>query len=159
MQNRKMVGIGVILAGLVMLLTVGVTQTGKTAGAASPATATEIVAQKGETGPPIANTSGPAELGLARHLKQTGARLYGAYWCPHCHEQLELFGQQAARLLPYIECDPKGQNPRTQVCRDAKIKGFPTWDIRGKRYAGTQSLEELAKAAGYKGNRKFKNVL
>src|SRR3990172_1903791 len=36
--------------------------------------------------------------GLAKHLAASGGRLYGAYWCPHCQDQKELFGRAAKAL-------------------------------------------------------------
>ena len=110
--------------------------------------------------PPLVTTiSGPAEIGLARHLRQIGAKEYSAYWCPHCHDQKMLFGKEAAALIDYIECDPKGQNSRAQLCQAAaaNVKGFPTWEIKGQFYSGTQSLEKLADLSGYTGPRNFQN--
>jgi uncharacterized membrane protein len=111
----------------------------------------------GESGPPITTTSGPAELALASHLKQIGAKEYGAYWCPHCHEQKLLFGKEAQALLNYIECDPKGKNGRPDLCRAANITGYPTWEINGQLHSGVQSLAKLAELSGYTGDRNFKN--
>lgn len=111
----------------------------------------------GEVGPPVNNTSGQAEIALARHLTQVGAKEYGAYWCPHCHEQKELFGKEAFVLLDYVECDPRGKNARPNLCQTAKIEGYPTWEIDGKLYAGVQSLSKLADLTGYQGPRNFKN--
>ena len=34
--------------------------------------------------------------------------MYGAYWCPHCAHQKELFGAEAWSLIPYVECSLKG---------------------------------------------------
>jgi hypothetical protein len=109
--------------------------------------------------PPVTTVSGQAEINLARHLSQIGAKEYGAYWCPHCHRQQLLFGKQASSLLNYIECDPKGKNSRTSLCQAAGIKGFPTWEIKGKLYPGVQSLSKLADLSGYNGDRDFKNTL
>ncbi|MDR7538249.1 MAG: vitamin K epoxide reductase family protein [Armatimonadota bacterium] len=91
--------------------------------------------------------SGYAE-GLARHLAASGARFYGAYWCPHCQDQKAIFGR-AARALPYIECDPRGVAAQPQACISAGIRAYPTWDIGGKRYEGFLSLDELARLSGY----------
>lgn len=107
----------------------------------------------------ITTDSSQAEISLAQHLKQVGAKMYGAFWCPHCHDQKQLFGQEAVAQLNYIECDPKGKNPRPDLCQAAKIQGFPTWEIKGKFYQGTQSLKQLADVSGYQGDRNFKNVL
>ena len=45
---------------------------------------------------------------LAKRLKDAGAKMYGAFWCSHCHEQKEYFGSQAMRDFPYVECYPNG---------------------------------------------------
>ncbi len=93
--------------------------------------------------------------GLAAHLKKIGAKMYGAYWCPHCAQQKELFGEAAFRSIDYVECDPSGTNARPSLCKKAKITGYPTWEIKGKLYPGTQSLEDLAKLSGYSGPSNF----
>ncbi len=105
----------------------------------------------------ITTTSGAAELSLARHLQQLEAKKYGAYWCPHCQDQKQLFGQEAFAMIDYIECDSNGKNARPQLCRDAGITGYPTWEIKGQLYSGTLSLEKLADLSGYQGRRDFKN--
>ncbi len=97
---------------------------------------------------------GSSIAALADHLKKIGARMYGAYWCPYCTRQIEMFGA-AFRDIDYVECDPRGKNPRPNLCQTAKIKGYPTWEINGKFYPGVQSFEELAEASNYKGSRKF----
>lgn len=113
----------------------------------------------GESGLPITTTSGAAEIALADHLKQVGAKMYGAFWCPHCHEQKQLFGQEASQKIDYIECDPRGKKPKPELCEAAKIEGFPTWKIKGKSVSGTQSLEELSDMSGYQGSRNFRNSI
>lgn len=109
----------------------------------------------GESGPAIANVSGPTEMALARHLTETGAKIYTAYTCPHCHEQKELFGKEAVSLINNIECNPKGKNARPDLCQAAGLRGVPTWDINGKLYPGVQRLETLADLSGYEGSRDF----
>jgi len=74
--------------------------------------------------------------------------MYGAYWCPHCEEQKALFGD-AARDLPYVECDPNGVNARPDLCEKAGVKAFPTWTIGGQRREGVQSLGALADASKF----------
>lgn len=88
------------------------------------------------------------ESQLANHLQETGATMYGAYWCPHCAEQKELFGQ-AADQLPYVECDPNGNNAQPQLCKEKEIPGYPTWEINGQLYPGTRSFSELADLSGF----------
>lgn len=113
----------------------------------------------GQTGPPVTTVSGSAELALARHLKSVGARMFGAYWCPHCHDQKQLFGEPAFAEIPYVECAPDGANSQTQVCQDtSEVKGYPTWEIKGQFYSGTQTLEQLSDVSGYTGPRNFRNA-
>lgn len=107
-------------------------------------------------GQPSAST-GMAELALAKHLKKIGAKLYGTYWCPYCNQQKVLFGEEAFSQINYIECDPRGKNARPALCRQAKIQGFPTWEIKGKFYSGLQTLQELSELSGYKGDRNFRS--
>jgi hypothetical protein len=85
---------------------------------------------------------------LAIRLKKIGAKMYGAYWCPHCTNQKKMFGQSFSQIN-YIECDPGGQNPQPNLCQKADIQGYPTWEINGKLYPGVQSLHDLAKLSGY----------
>jgi uncharacterized membrane protein/glutaredoxin len=112
----------------------------------------------GEAGPPITNPSGESEMQLAQHLTDVGATMYGAWWCPHCHDQKQLFGQQAAKVITYVECAADGQNPQTERCQStAGIQGFPTWEIDGEFYGGTQTLGTLADLSDYQGPRDFQN--
>jgi uncharacterized membrane protein/glutaredoxin len=112
----------------------------------------------GQAGPPITLASGPAEIALAQHLKDTGAVMYAAWWCPHCHDQKQVFGAEAVAILPYVECDPEGQNPQTALCRSKpEITGFPTWEINGEFYSGAQTLQRLAELSGYTGPMDFRN--
>ncbi|MDJ0555559.1 MAG: vitamin K epoxide reductase family protein [Microcoleaceae cyanobacterium MO_207.B10] len=105
----------------------------------------------------ITTTSTPAKVALAEHLTEVGAKMYGAYWCNHCKDQKQLFGQEAVSKLSYIECDANGKNPQPNLCTEAGIKGYPTWDINGKFYEGLVSLENLAKLSGYQGSTNFDN--
>jgi uncharacterized membrane protein len=107
----------------------------------------------------ITTTSGEAEIALAKHLKAIGAKKYGAFWCPHCFEQKQLFGEEAFKEIDYIECAPEGKNPQSQACIDAGIQSFPTWEIKGKIYQGVQLPEELAKISGYTGPTNFKYTM
>ena len=106
----------------------------------------------------IKSTSGAAEVELATHLTQQGAKMYSAYWCPHCYEQKQLFGKQAWEGVTNIECaaDSK-KNPQPELCAKAGIKGFPTWEINGKLLdGGVKKLAKLAELTGYKGATGFK---
>jgi uncharacterized membrane protein/glutaredoxin len=107
----------------------------------------------------VTTESTAAETELAKHLTDSGAKMYGAFWCPHCFEQKQLFGKEAAKQIPYNECAPEGNNPQTDLCRQKKIQSFPTWEINGKFYTGAQELEKLAKLSKYSGNSSFKYKL
>jgi uncharacterized membrane protein/glutaredoxin len=100
----------------------------------------------------LAAQSGSFAGKLAQHLTATNAKMYGAYWCSHCAEQKQIFGD-AQKLIPYVECDAKGTNPQTQLCQQKGITGFPTWEIDGKMLSGRRSLDELAEASKYIGDR------
>lgn len=94
----------------------------------------------------------PQIQALAEHLSKTGAKFYGASWCPHCEEQKEMFGASAHRL-PYIECSPGGRRaPQATPCRVARIRSYPTWFINGQRYEGTYSLRQLAQLSRFRGD-------
>ncbi|MEO0406807.1 MAG: vitamin K epoxide reductase family protein [Cyanobacteria bacterium P01_A01_bin.135] len=115
------------------------------------------VAADGALPPPITTTSGESEIALAQHLSDIGAKKYSAYWCPHCHEQQRLFGREAFQYINYVECAPDGANAQPQLCRDAGVQGFPTWEINGEQYSGSIPLDQLAEISGYTGPRDFKN--
>jgi uncharacterized membrane protein len=107
----------------------------------------------------ITSISGETEIALAKHLTATGAKNYGAFWCPHCYEQKQLLGKDAFAEINYIECDPQGKNPQREACMAAGIESFPTWEIEGKLYPGTKTAAELAKLSNYQGDKKFKYKL
>lgn len=85
---------------------------------------------------------------LADYLTNTGAKMYGAYWCPHCARQKQLFSH-AAHLIPYIECDPRGANANVDLCNTIGITAYPTWQINGEFYLGAQPLKRLAILSGF----------
>jgi uncharacterized membrane protein len=88
---------------------------------------------------------------LAIHIANSGAKMYGAFWCPHCQQQKSYFGQSAKRL-PYVECSPDGQgSPQASECQAMKIASYPTWVINGKRVEEVMTLKQLADATGFQG--------
>ncbi|RZM77849.1 glutaredoxin family protein [Leptolyngbya iicbica] len=90
----------------------------------------------------------PYEARLANHLTAQDATMYGAFWCPHCQDQKALFGD-AEDQVPYVECDPEGEDAQPELCQAKEIQGYPTWEIDGELYPGTRSLEELAQLSGF----------
>ena len=85
---------------------------------------------------------------FAQCIKDSGAKYYGAFWCPNCKNQEARFGR-SAKLLPRIECstpDGRGQLP---VCQEAKVEGYPTWDFAsGQRETGNLPFEKLSELTG-----------
>lgn len=89
-------------------------------------------------GAPVAD---PARAqALARHLRASGAHLYGVWWCLGCREQQDMFGV-AASELPYVECSD-GASP-------AGVTEYPTWEIAGARVTGVLPLDSLAARSGF----------
>jgi len=85
---------------------------------------------------------------FAKCLKAKGAKMYGAWWCPHCADQKEMFGF-AFQYVNYVECSPEGQRIINDVCKQAGVKNFPTWQFPdGSRTEGTQPLAVLAQKTG-----------
>lgn len=91
----------------------------------------------------------PNELvGFTQCLADSGAKFYGAFWCPHCQEQKKLFGS-SEKYLPYIECSTADGQQQLQICKDAGITGYPTWEFAdGSRLSGEVALATLAEKTG-----------
>ncbi|HSE83251.1 MAG TPA: vitamin K epoxide reductase family protein [Thermodesulfobacteriota bacterium] len=85
---------------------------------------------------------------LAKHLTETGAVMYGSYKCPHCLSQKRLFGD-AFKYVTYVECHPGGENANPSLCFNKGIMSYPTWEMNGRFYVGTMSLQQLANLSGY----------
>ncbi|MBI2626570.1 MAG: hypothetical protein HYW69_03195 [Candidatus Nealsonbacteria bacterium] len=95
------------------------------------------------------NASTDATLeSLAQCLTEKGAKFYGAFWCSHCKNQKEMFGDAAA-LLPYIECSTEDGNGQLDACKDDNVTSYPTWEFAdGSRETGEVSLEKLSEKTG-----------
>jgi uncharacterized membrane protein len=99
---------------------------------------------------PAAGPEDPYLRELAIHLDASGARFFGAYWCPACMDQKELFRASAPRL-PYVECTPSGRNgPLSIACQDNQVRDYPTWTIAGQRRTGVLQPGELARMSGFR---------
>jgi hypothetical protein len=87
---------------------------------------------------------------FAKCLTQKNVKMYGAYWCPHCAEQKKMF-DASFQYVPYVECGVPGNTAKMQdVCTDAGIKHFPTWQFPpvGERVEGEIPLEDLSLRTG-----------
>lgn len=90
---------------------------------------------------------------FANCIAESGAKMYGAYWCSHCADQKQSF-QDSWTILKdtvYIECDPKGENPQSELCLEEGIRGYPTWKFsNGKELGGFLTLPKIAEETGCK---------
>jgi thiol-disulfide isomerase/thioredoxin len=87
---------------------------------------------------------------FARCLTDKKAVMYGAFYCEHCKEQKDLFGD-SAQYLPYVECVEKGTRKITDQCKVLGIRKTPTWIFEqgGERIEGkVLSLQELSQKSG-----------
>jgi hypothetical protein len=85
---------------------------------------------------------------FAKCLAAKPTKMYGAYWCPHCADQKEMF-ESSFQYVPYVECGVPGSRDEAQVCKDAGIKHFPTWEfVGGERQEGTLALQALGAKTG-----------
>ena len=98
---------------------------------------------------PAAGPEDPYLKALATHLRDSGARFYGAYWCSACREQKALFAASVDRL-PYVECTPAGRNgPLAAACVVQSIQQYPTWIIDRRRHTGVIAVERLARVSNF----------
>lgn len=85
---------------------------------------------------------------FAQCLSDRDITMYGAFWCPHCADQKELFGD-SFEYIEYVECDPRGENPQSERCLTQNIESYPTWmHPDGRRWEGTQTMETLSEISG-----------
>jgi len=88
-------------------------------------------------------------VAVAQCLSDEGVEMYGAFWCPHCADQKKIFGKEAEPLMPYFECDPRGDNSVTDTCLELNIERYPTWIFAdGSRETGALPLTELQELSG-----------
>src|SRR3989338_4090563 len=65
---------------------------------------------------------------FAKCINDSGTTFWGAFWCPHCQNQKAMFGK-SAQYLPYKECSTPDGKGQMQICKDAGITTYPTWDF------------------------------
>lgn len=98
---------------------------------------------------------------FAQCITNSGAKMFGAYWCSHCQNQKEKFGEDW-QYIEYIECSLPGGNAQTQECIEEGITGYPTWEFGdGSREGGELSFAKLSEKTGCElwKNQKYKNQL
>ena len=105
--------------------------------------------------PKVTTKSSSQKINFAKFLSQNNIFMYSAYWCSHCFDQKQLFGQEAVKELSIIECAKDGKDSQTELCIEKEIQGFPSWEINGAIYSGVKNLNELAVMTGYEGDTSF----
>lgn len=85
---------------------------------------------------------------FAQCLAEKEVKMYGAFWCPHCQKQKDLF-EESFKYINYIECSTQDGKAQTEECKSAGIDSYPTWEFSDKkRVAGELTLEKLSKISG-----------
>lgn len=85
---------------------------------------------------------------FAKCLSDSGAKMYGTFWCSHCNEQKEMFGN-SWKHMNYIECSTPDGNKQTAICTADGIRAYPTWEFPGgERDTGVFSFQELSQKTG-----------
>tara|TARA_Y100001978_G_scaffold145107_1_gene130126 strand:+ start:773 stop:1705 length:933 start_codon:yes stop_codon:yes gene_type:complete len=120
-----------------------------------PSKAGEIIDPIKNSSPIVTTKSSKQKIDFAQFLNDNKIIMYSAYWCPHCHDQKQLFGKKATQELNIIECAKDGVNNQYELCQQKDIEGFPSWEINNKIYSGTRDLQELANITGYTGDTNF----
>ena len=120
-----------------------------------PSKAGEIIDPIEKSSPLVTTKSSKQKVEFAKFLNENNIVMYSAYWCPHCHDQKQLFGKTATDELKIIECAKDGVNNQYELCQQKGIDGFPSWEINNKIYSGTRGIQELADITGYSGDTNF----
>src|ERR1700722_5018518 len=85
---------------------------------------------------------------FAQCLAAHQAKMYGLYWCPHCIEQKEMFGQ-AFHYVPYVEGAIRNSSELAPECKVAGVKLFPSWQFGlDPPKEGELSLDALSAKSG-----------
>ena len=91
-------------------------------------------------------TAGSEYKEFAQCLTEQGVKMYGAYWCPNCQEQKNVFGR-SWKYIDYVECSLPNRGGQNEICNTAGIQSYPTWEFSdGSRVTGTQSLLKLSQS-------------
>jgi cyclophilin family peptidyl-prolyl cis-trans isomerase len=84
---------------------------------------------------------------FAKKIGQSGAKMYGAVWCPVCNQQKALF-EDGGKYLPFIEVTNPDRSLNS-VGTSKNITTYPTWEFAdGSRLTGLVSLATLSQKTG-----------
>ena len=120
-----------------------------------PSNAIDVSNNTEKIAPAITTSSSSQKVNFAKFLTENNIKMYSAYWCPHCHDQKQLFGKKAVKELTVVECAQDGKDNQYELCREKQIEGFPSWEINGEIYSGVKNLNDLAIITGYEGDSNF----
>src|SRR3989344_317950 len=70
-------------------------------------------------------TLNPEQESFSACLADSGAKFYGASWCPHCNTQKDMLGESVSKV--YIECSLPDRSGQTPICNSEGIRSYPTW--------------------------------
>ncbi len=86
---------------------------------------------------------------LAKHLTESGYKMYGAEWCGACKRQKEIFGT-SFQYINYEECSLDGWTKQTAVCKAENIMAYPTWELPdGTRRETVIGITEFIEISGF----------
>ena len=78
---------------------------------------------------------------FAQCIAESGAKMYGAYWCSACLQQKSFLGNSDE--IPYVECSLPNRG-QTEECMNSNIDSYPTWEFAdGSRIVGAFDKEFL----------------
>lgn len=76
-------------------------------------------------------------------LNKSGMKIYGAKWCPHCQDLVNMLGGYDVVDPIYVEC-PENQ----QLCQEKGIEYYPTVMINGSKFEGSRTYQAFSQATG-----------
>jgi|Deesub1362A_J573_1020465.scaffolds.fasta_scaffold01284_2 glutaredoxin len=76
-------------------------------------------------------------------LNESGFKIYGAKWCPHCQDLVNMLGGYDVVSAIYVEC-PEYE----ELCTSEGVTAYPTIKINGEEYMGPRSFEAFSDATG-----------
>ena len=79
-----------------------------------PSRAIDISNSTDKVSPAITTSSSPQKIKFAKFLSDNNIKMYSAYWCPHCHDQKQLFGKKAVKELTCLLYTSPSPRDRTR---------------------------------------------
>ena len=87
---------------------------------------------------------------FAKCLTKEQVVMYGSFWCPHCNNMKQKFGN-AIQYLNYIECDERGTDGNPELCKQKDVKYLPTFEFKdGTKLNGEITFKILSDKTGCK---------